>query len=100
MKCPYSRLLQAILMVLFLAGSLPAAAADAAAPVRREIIPGSELMTTQEREQYRQRQRGAGSEAEREKLRADHVRAMEERARLRGLKVSDPTRERARKGAP
>lgn len=100
MKCPYSRLLQAILMVLFLAGSLPAAAADAAAPVRREIIPGSELMTTQEREQYRQRQRGAGSEAEREKLRADHVRAMDERARLRGLKVSDPTRERARKGAP
>lgn len=87
-------------MVLFLAGSLPAAAADAAAPVKREIIPGSELMTTQEREQYRQRQRGAGSEAEREKLRADHVRAMEERARLRGLKVSDPTRERARKGAP
>lgn len=100
MKRPYSRLLQAILMVLSLAGSLPAAAADAAAPVRREIIPGSELMTTQEREQYRQRQRGAGSEAEREKLRADHVRAMEERARLRGLKVSDPTRERARKGAP
>ncbi len=100
MKRPCFRLLQAILMLFAFAGPLPAAAADAPAQVKREIIPGSELMTTQEREQYRQRQRGAGSEAEREKLRADHVRAMDERARLRGLKVSDPTRERARKGAP
>lgn len=100
MKRPCSRLLQAILMVLSFAGPLPAAAADVPAPVKREIIPGSELMTTQEREQYRLRQRDAASEAEREKLRADHVRTVEERARLRGLKVSDPTRERARKGAP
>lgn len=65
-----------------------------AEPVAREIIPGSELMTSQEREQYRLRLRGAGSAEERERLRAEHVQAMEERARLRGLRVSDPSRER------
>ncbi|MDP1674663.1 MAG: hypothetical protein Q8L65_16305 [Burkholderiales bacterium] len=63
-------------------------------PVQREIIPGSELMTTQEREQYRLRLRGAGTAAERERLRAEHVKAMEARARLQGLRVSDPSRER------
>jgi hypothetical protein len=95
-----STLLRALPVLLLCAVALPAPAADAAAPVTREIIPGSELMTAQEREQYRQLQRGAGSEAERERRRAEHVRAMEARARLRGLKVSDPTRERARKGVP
>lgn len=64
------------------------------ARVQREIIPGSELMTSQEREQYRLHLRGAGTPEERERLRAAHVKAMEERARLQGLKVSDPSRER------
>lgn len=74
----------------------PAHAATPAEPaaVTREIIPGSELMTAPERERYRQRLRGAGTAEERERLRAEHVRAMEERARMRGLRVSDPTRER------
>lgn len=94
-----ARIIRAVLAAALCAGMLPTAAVAAEpAPVQREIIPGSELMTAQEREHYRQRQRGAGSEAEREKLRAEHVQAMEERARVRGLKVSDPTRERARKG--
>ena len=72
----------------------PVAAADAA-PVQREIIPGSELMTTQERERYRLRLQGAGTPEERERLRAEHVRAMEERAQLRGLKVIDYSRLKA-----
>jgi ABC-type transport system involved in cytochrome bd biosynthesis fused ATPase/permease subunit len=55
---------------------------------KREIIPGSELMTAQEREAYRQRYAAAGSEAEKEKVRADHVKAMEERAKLRGLQLA------------
>ncbi len=79
--------------VLFVAAVAPAMAAESA-PVQREIIPGSELMTTQEREQYRLRLRGAGTAAERERLRAEHVKAMEQRARLQGLRVSDPSRER------
>jgi hypothetical protein len=57
---------------------------------KREIIPGSELMTSQERETYRRRHAAAKSEAEREQVRADHVKAMEERARLRGLQLAQP----------
>lgn len=64
-------------------------AADTTAPVKREIIPGSELMTTQERERYRQRMRGAKSTAEQKRIRDDHVKQMQERARLRGLRLPD-----------
>lgn len=81
------------LAVLLAAAVAPVAAAEPAG-VQREIIPGSELMTTQEREQYRLRLRGAGTAEERERLRAEHVKAMEARARLQGLRVSDPSRER------
>lgn len=94
-----ARALQAVLAAAIFAGALPvAAAASEPAPVKREIIPGSELMTSQEREQYRQRQRGAKSEAQREQQRAEHVKAMEERARVRGLQVVDPSR--TKKGQP
>lgn len=56
----------------------------------REIIPGSELMTSAEREAYRQRYAAAKTDGERAKVRADHVKAMEERARLQGLQLADP----------
>lgn len=58
-------------------------------PVKREVIPGSELMTSQERERYRQRMRGAKSAEEQQKIRSDHVAQMRERARLRGLRLPD-----------
>ena len=57
---------------------------------KREIIPGSELMTSKEREDYRRRYAAAKTEAEKEKVRADHIKAMEERARLRGLQLVPP----------
>ena len=57
---------------------------------KREIIPGSELMTPREREDYRRRYAAAGTDAEREKVRADHIAAMQERARLRGLQIVLP----------
>ena len=57
---------------------------------QREIIPGSELMTSQEREAYRQRYAAAKTDQERAKVRAEHVKAMEERARLRGLQLAQP----------
>ena len=57
---------------------------------QREIIPGSELMTAREREEYRQRHAAAKTDAERDKVRTEHIRAMEERARLRGLKLAIP----------
>jgi hypothetical protein len=75
------------------ATAMPAVAA-AAEPVKREIIPGSELMTSQERERYRQRIRGAATPQEEEKVRADHVKQMQERARVRGLQLVDPAMQR------
>lgn len=57
---------------------------------KREIIPGSELMTPHEREQYRQRMAAAKSDEERDRLRAEHYKAMDERARLRGLRLAEP----------
>ena len=57
---------------------------------KREIIPGSELMTSKEREDYRRRSAAAKTEADKEKVRADHIKAMQERARLRGLELVLP----------
>ena len=57
---------------------------------KREIIPGSELMTSKEREDYRRRYAAAKTEADKEKVRADHIKAMQERARLRGLELALP----------
>jgi hypothetical protein len=57
---------------------------------KREIIPGSELMTSKEREDYRRRYAAAKTEAEKEKVRADHIKAMQERARVRGLQLAVP----------
>ena len=87
-----------LILVLLLSGALPVAAAAAVpgepAAVQREISPGSELMTSAERERYRLRLRGAGTPEQRERLRAEHVKAMEKRARLQGLKVIDYSREK------
>ena len=67
------------------------AAEQAQAPVKREIIPGSELMTPQERERYRQRIRGAKSPQDEQRVRDEHVKQMRERARLRGLRLPETT---------
>ena len=79
------------LAALFALAATPVAAAEPQ-PVQREIIPGSELMTSPERERYRLRLRGAGTPQERERLRAEHVRVMEERAQQRGLQLIDYSR--------
>ena len=99
MNVSYALLLRALMAAaLFIITQPVIAAAAEPAPVQREIIPGSELMTAQERERYRQQQRAAGSAEARERLRAEHVKAMEERGRTRGLAVIDHSRNR--KGQP
>lgn len=78
--------------MVILAGT-PAHAAETTSdrvPVKREIIPGSELMTSQERESYRQRMRAARTPQEQEQVRAAHVTQIRARARLRGLQLADP----------
>lgn len=88
------------LILLLPAVPLAAVAADggvsaaAPAPVQREIIPGSELMTSPERERYRQRIRSAATPQEEEKVRAEHVKQMQERARVRGLQLLEPAAQR------
>jgi hypothetical protein len=84
--------LRALVATGLLAIAVPAIQAQqpgAAPAVKREIIPGSELMTSREREQYRQRIRGAKSAEEEARVREQHVTQMRERARLRGLQLPD-----------
>ncbi len=86
------RQLVRVLLLLCIAGALiPARFARAAdgQPVKREVIPGSELMTAQERERYRQRIRGAKTPEAEAQVRADHRRQVRERARLRGLRLPE-----------
>ncbi len=81
------------------APSTATSAAQTAPSVKREIIPGSELMTSQERERYRQRIRGAKGPTEEEKVRSDHTAQMRERARVRGLQLREPEPQKASGGA-
>ncbi len=88
-----------VLLIALAAGSATtfAGAADTGAdakkagvPAKRELIYGSELMTHQEREQYRARMRGAQTAEDEARIRTDHFGAMQKRARQRGAKLPDP----------
>lgn len=52
-------------------------------------IYGSQLMTAQERDQYRERMRAATTDEERERIRAEHHERMNQRASARGLSLPD-----------
>ena len=86
-----------ILLAALLWSSAPGSAAQQrqAPSVEREIIPGSELMTSRERERYRQRMRGARTADEKAAVREGHVKQMRERARLRGLALPEPQKKEA-----
>ncbi|HEX6003300.1 MAG TPA: hypothetical protein VFZ14_04820 [Burkholderiales bacterium] len=73
------------------AATMMAAAMDTVAPAaKREIIPGSELMTHQERERYRERMRREKTPEGQTAVREEHLRQVRERARLRGLRLAEP----------
>jgi hypothetical protein len=55
----------------------------------REQIYGSQLMTQQERNEYRDRMRTAKSQQERDQIRAEHHARMQDRAKERGVKLPD-----------
>lgn len=55
-----------------------------------EPIYGRQLMTQQERREYREQMRSAKSWEEREQLRRAHHERMRERARAKGVPLSDP----------
>lgn len=76
--------------IIMASAALDAVSAD---QPRREIIPGSELMTSQERERYRKRIRGAKTPDEEQKVRSEHLHQVRERARLRGLRLPEESKE-------
>lgn len=55
----------------------------------RDRIYGSEMMTNEERQQLRDRLRDAESLEERERIRTEHHRLMQERARQKGIALPD-----------
>lgn len=67
----------------------PAAPAASATQDGRGTVYGWELMTPQERQQFRDRMRNTTTAQEREKIRAEHHKEMQERARERGVTLPE-----------
>lgn len=55
----------------------------------QDRIYGYQLMTQEERTQYRQRMRNATTAQERERIRMEHHKQMQERAKQRGITLPD-----------
>lgn len=84
-------LVSAMASGLLLLGS-PGFAAEAATQnqaQQQEQIYGSQLMTVQERTEYRARMRAAKTAEAREQIRAEHHKAMQVRAREKGMALPD-----------
>jgi hypothetical protein len=61
-----------------------------AAPLAQDApVYGQQLMTEQERTEYRARMRAAQTEQEREQIRQEHHAQMQERASQQGIKLPD-----------
>lgn len=56
---------------------------------KQEPVYGSQLMTQKERIEYRNRLRAANTEQERQQIRMEHHRQMQERAREQGMVLPD-----------
>lgn len=56
---------------------------------KQEKIYGSQLMTQQERTEYRAKMRAAKTAEEREQIRKEHHETMKELAKVRGVTLSD-----------
>jgi arginine/ornithine N-succinyltransferase beta subunit len=97
-----SDLTAAALLVVLAAGSTLAAAQDRDRTqaqdkdqtkdrdqIRDRDIYGSQLMTNEERNQYRTRMRSAKTDQERERIRAEHHERMKVRAKERGVTLPD-----------
>ena len=59
---------------------------------KAQPIYGSQLMTQQERDEYRAKMRAAKTPETREAVRAEHHKAMQERAKERGVTLPDQPR--------
>ncbi|SOT41416.1 hypothetical protein [Burkholderia cenocepacia] len=79
----------AIAVTAGLADAQPRQPAPGPAVESGGMIYGSQLMTPAERAEYRTRMLAAASDAEREKIRAEHHAEMQKRAKARGIKLPD-----------
>ncbi|MFH2066476.1 MAG: hypothetical protein ABIK15_14845 [Pseudomonadota bacterium] len=87
-------------IMLFFAMAFILVAAPAFSADDQEPIYGSQLMTKQERIEFRQKMHNAQTAEEREQLRLDHHAQMQERAKEKGLTLPDePTRKGAGMGS-
>ena len=85
------------MLVMLLSGSMLALSSVApsshaqmsAQPQARQQFYGSQLMTPQERLQYREQMRNAKTEQERQQLRLEHHQQMQQRARQKGVTLPD-----------
>lgn len=83
------------ILALFVAGAtVPALAADQTREqtrdqVRDQDIYGHNLMSVQERNEYRNKMRAAKTAQERERIRAEHHEQMKVRAKERGVTLPD-----------
>ena len=68
--------------------------------IRDRDIYGSQMMTPQEHEEYRERMRAATTAQEREQIRAEHHALMQERAKERGVALPPEPRIGAGPRAP
>ena len=87
-------LVSALASVMLLCTCLALAADPESAPKRVQMqeqvqIYGSQLMTQQERNEYHMQMRAAKSAQEREQVRKEHHKRMQERAKLRGVTLPD-----------
>lgn len=76
-----------ILLLALLSFSAPSMAADQVQT--QQQIYGSQLMTPQERAEYRTKMRSLKTRQERQAFRLEHHKAMQERARERGMMLPD-----------
>ncbi|MGU7812229.1 hypothetical protein [Burkholderia sp. AW49-1] len=79
----------AIAITSGLADAQPRPPASEPAAEWRGMMYGSQLMTPAERNEYRTRMLAAKSDAEREKIRAQHHAEMQKRAKARGITLPD-----------
>ena len=96
MTCAHVRAMAATALLVLAMSAVHAQQSGAEPAVKREIIPGSELMTSREREQYRQRMRAAKNADAEARVREQHVVQMRQRARLRGLRLAAPPKSETR----
>jgi hypothetical protein len=85
-----------LILGLVVSGAVSAADSSAPAPDRtqtqkkaQEQIYGSQLMTAEERNDYRNKMRAAKTQTDKDRIRSEHHAAMQARAKERGVTLPD-----------